>query len=124
MKFFKPEDFYKDECIHCVEDGFRIAALANAQLEREGKVVYGNELHWTLKQYSSDTRKALLINIEPVEKCAHPESKISRASIDWESLRIIKDKEAFVRAIQYYCMNDFRCECGARVKPKEFEEVK
>ena len=113
MNFFKPEDFgnlYLDEVQKTAA-----CSYANAKLEREGKVVYGNnkiELGtsmWTA-QATRDTHQALLINIEPIEKCEHPKEKVDleRGTLSWTN----------ERGIHYLC------ECGAKMKPKEFEEVK
>lgn len=72
MNFFKPEDF--TPIPGHVSD---ISAIANAKLEREGLVVYGNTKYkaWSSERESGvapfDTHKALLINILPMEKCNH-----------------------------------------------------
>lgn len=78
MSFFKKEDFkgtynnYQNEWLE------KMAELANAKLEREGKVVYTHSTfekpgYWGPIEQGSfdDTHKALLINIEPIEKCKH-----------------------------------------------------
>ena len=74
MKFFKPEDFDDDA------GGYgpyceRLAALANAKLEREGKVVYSYEPQigdnfplWCGQPGLGDCFKGLLVNIERIEE--------------------------------------------------------
>ncbi len=99
-KFFKLEDFQGtyDHCQFPVLQKY--VDLANAKLEREGKVVYGfNQIpdSWTYNK-ESDTHKALLICIEPIEKCTHP----------------VKECFSFD--------NGYLCSCGARVKPTSFSE--
>jgi hypothetical protein len=121
MKFFKPEDFKFSDgppktFQYMVNDSVSIeeaARVANAKLEREGKVVYTNVHKLNLTWYESnsckeDTHKALLINIEPIETCKHPKEKVC-------SIRNI------MNANEIIC---WKCECGAKVQPKEFEEVK
>lgn len=116
MKFFSPDDF-KDENISdfsrsAIGSDGRITAaqLANAKLERDGKVVYGenNIWNWTERKTKSDSHKALLINIESIEKCTHPKEKV----------RPIFAISA-VDEIEYY-----KCQCGSRVQPTEFEACK
>ena len=110
MKFFKPEDF--QVALGEYGMGLQAANLANAKLEREGKVVYQyNKGPWSQTSLESFTgikeqdHRALLINIEPIEKCTHPKEKVNE----------IYDGG--------YPIGEFQCECGAKVKPKEFEEV-
>lgn len=118
MKFFKPEDCSKYLAkifdTYCKPDGkgaTQLASLLNEQLEREGKVVYGTQVgkHWRTELALVDVNQALLIAIEPIEKCEHPEEKLTvMASRDY---RIpVKHNLSFL------------CECGARVKPTKFEE--
>jgi hypothetical protein len=89
MNFFKPEDFARtvfnatgkiDSDITIID----IAQVANAKLEREGKVVYCSSLHLEeitsykkpldgggmgcVSNYRNSNYKALLINIEPLQK--------------------------------------------------------
>jgi hypothetical protein len=107
MKFFKPEDFagsgYDPEFFPEYATN-----VANAKLEREGRVVYSKRHGniWELGQHEDDTVKALLINIEPIEKCTHPRDKVIQEDLYSGALT-----------------NRFKCECGAKVKPKSFEVV-
>jgi hypothetical protein len=124
MKFFKPEDFLENS--HCEKCAKWAAEYANEKLKREGKVVYtmsegdNNVLYVDKKRFDQCSEqakgackfKALLISIEPFEQCTHPKEKI-KASM----LNIFRDDPD----LDKYC---FRCECGAHVKPKEFEEIK
>src|SRR5258706_11357189 len=83
MGFFKSEDF------DCIGGGNMVkenaAHVANAKLEREGKVVWSNSPQaiisnhyqpWCNVELATKTHKALLIGIEKIEKCKHPEDKI------------------------------------------------
>lgn len=106
-------EYYKDVLRISEIPFLKITEIANAKLEREGKVIYGNELTWTLDLYQTDKRKALLINIEPIEpieKCTHPLSKLG--FIRREEIGNYEESLAL------------RCLCGAIVKPLSFEEVK
>lgn len=117
MNFFKPKDFELVKIYPHEEALISIANLANAKLERKGKVVYASDLS-VVEWYSETpefkpTHKALLINIEPIEKCKHPAEKVKSKS------------EAIYGAFigQLIKLDSwYECECGAKVKPKEFEE--
>lgn len=110
MKFFKWEDFLGRGI-----DGASILKAvdaANAKLEREGKIIeieHGyimgpiGKIGETTKVSSKS--KALLINIETIEACTHPEEKVKP---DVNTI--------FVEHL-------FKCECGAKLKPKTFEVV-
>lgn len=106
MKFFKPEDFELSYLLS-LED---IVDLANAKLEREGAYVYSPPLTyqehgvWYGHESIYYTRKAFLINIEPIKKCLHPKEKVTYMSA--------------------YIPRFHRCECGAKVQAVSFEEVK
>ena len=114
MKFFKPEDFqqYCGPFNHI--SAKEIALIANTKLEKEGVPVYsdntrtgvGDLYPWCESQTKEDTHKALLICIEPINKCKHPKNKV-------------KMKDSINNGEEWY-----KCECGAEVRPKEFEEVK
>lgn len=124
MKFFKPEDFNYDNPIG-IYSYEKMAELANAKLEREGKVMRNTSINgdvfnqgWSTARTYGDTHQALLINIEPIEKCTHPKEKVSA----------ILTKEAFSKEfgvlLPVYKSEHYKCECGAVVEPKGFEEVK
>ncbi len=119
LKFFKPEDFTKD--LHPATNmyGFSItpevaADLANNKLEREGKIVYGTEpedketysaLYGESKNRHS-THKALLINIENIERCQHL----------IEDVVILHDYDS-------YAASTYKCKCGVKLRPTKFEQV-
>ena len=96
------------------------ARMANLKLEREGKVVYSvasknpimNSWFGTAEQPQSCTYKALLINIEPTEKCSHPKDKVK-----YQPLLAPNLMGPFYRKAKWIC------ECGAVVQPREFEVV-
>lgn len=136
MKFFKPEDFEGRHHVDAGVSGYVIgdgtakvcADLANAKLEREGKVVTSQQNRsgdwtswktWPNENATHETHKALLIAIEPFELCTHPAEKVKciggiNSTLPWDK------PHQFVNA--YY-----QCECGARVKIPDninFEEVK
>lgn len=104
MKFFITEDFDLVLSNRSLEVLDSVVKIANAKLERKGKIVYNyrNNLEYGWFDTStSSSHKALLINIETIEKCAHPPEKIQTVSIvEWQ------------------------CECGKYVRPIGFEEIK
>lgn len=93
-------------------------------IKENGKVVYGcrsqEEWHSSIQDeriysvissnFKNSHYKAILINIEPLEKCKHPREKVR-----------LMDSAAYVGGDLIY---GFMCECGSKVKPKEFEELK
>ena len=118
---FKPEDF---KYIASKEIWEFAQAKFDQWLEENGKVVWGEKMDstgyfiWcdpknTFKQENPHkhvlthnlgaTHKAILVCIEPIEQCKHPKEKVLH-SISRVPLV-------------------FECECGAKVAPKEFEEV-
>lgn len=130
MKFFKPEDFLCTTNIPLLPT--EACNLANAKLEREGKIVYGHNgksvadhfpdaFFWRPDdlvngdvlyngKIAHSTHKALLINIEPIEKCVHPTEKV----------HIFYNYDDLGREI----VEGFECSCGIRVQATKFEEVK
>lgn len=121
MNFFKPEDFRYLNITNAtqrLESLQELASnIANTIIQREGKIVYFLEDdHWENGSWTVDTTyppaktKALLINIEPNEKCQHPKEKITITSVSREMYNKDWDKS-------------YECECGAKVKPTVFEEV-
>lgn len=122
MKFFMAEDFrFSEKNLNGtmnLEPAERMAHIANAKLLREAKVVYGSynsvDSHgnWTSDVNKTiDTHKALLINVEPIEKCEHPINKCY-----WTGTYIKSTLEKNTPL--------FKCECGNEVTPAKFEEVK
>lgn len=118
VEFFKPEDFYQIDDNRGVTHQFAeiIADRANAKLERECVRVYGHvpapgmPQGFSVKTEIPPTHTALLINIQPIEKCKH-------------------SKEVIKKVICVYEYNDgkeqeliYKCQCGVKVKPKTFEE--
>jgi len=122
MKFFKPEDFEKEyPRFTRVLSYERVADFCNAKLEREGRVVYGSEdSHWIYGTAPFTSNKALLINIEPIEKCTHPSEKIKESIELRDVTRTTYDDGRATYSHSYFA---YTCECGAKVKPKEFEAV-
>jgi len=124
FKFFKAADFPIDrknpDCF-CPD---HLAERANAKLEREGKIVKGSsingscwlednyrtylQIHRTFLINTEPTHRALLINIEPIKKCTHPKEKVVGHFDCSSGVEVWKG---------------FRCECGVKMQPKEFEEV-
>lgn len=116
MKFFKPEDFKYDSVIFegnlYIKVGYA-ANRANEKLEREARVVIGSpETNWDEAGNKIETHKALLVNIELIEKCKHPNDNIKGSM-----LNVYRDDSN----LNKYC---FRCECGVQVFPSSFEERK
>jgi len=107
MKLFKAEDFAP---LDTQEDHAR---NANALLEKNCRIVYGNNSDssnaWSEIQYSdSDTHQAILINIQPIQKCIHSKEKVDYIG-----------PNLYDRGSGDY----FLCECGMKVSPIGFEEV-
>lgn len=111
IKFFNAEDFAYSFEGRLTSTMAR--DLANAKLEREGRVVYGGKFclggEWSFVSHNNvppktNTHKALLINIEPIEQCKHPAQKV----IGMQGPGLIAE---------------FKCECGVKVKPKGFEVI-
>lgn len=108
MEFFTEKDFEGSGISHTAT----AAAIANDKLEREAKIVYTHCLERTWRQIPWDHEKqrgvifkALLINIEPVERCKHPKEKVTtnlEYGFEWTHI----------------------CICGAKVQPSIFEEIK
>jgi len=105
-KFFTPKDF--ELCKYSYED---ICERANSKLEREGEVIFIEGNYGSKKRISASTHKALLINIELLEKCKHPKEKILRISTNYDD---------GLKATH----STYECQCGVKVKPTAFEEVK
>lgn len=108
MKFFTPEDF--EPCSQTLTAA-GMADRANTKIEKEGRVVYGDESYqtnlsnWDCQSDETTTHKALLICVEPIEKCTHPNEKVNIKTGGLETPLI------------------FKCECGAKVKATAFEEI-
>ena len=121
MSFFKVEEFAV--CSHCPKINEINCDFANQKLLRHAEVVYGFPKDQpTVKYYvgrwaSVDkgfyslpaTHKALIINIEPIEKCKHEQIKVNPNPL----------KKEFTQ--EDLCL--YECSCGAKVKPIGFEEV-
>lgn len=116
MKFFRANDFTnhyhsktQEECAEYCAD------IANKRLEQCGKDVYSvyKSPHiWQLSPQDAKHR-ALLINIEDLEPCTHPEEKVRP--------RVVGLKEQI--CAEHIIKDVYICECGAKLKPKSFEVV-
>lgn len=112
MKFFKPEDFY------IVGDGQmktpqQASDIANEKLEKEGIIVYSNKsaFTWRLSDESKEC-KALLINIENIEKCTH-------SSVHVQGGLMVSDTQGNKTTINPI----FQCtDCQKQVYPIGFKE--
>lgn len=128
MKFFKLEDF-GSPLAESISELKIYADLANEKLEREGKIVYSSKnsdgyMYWSPSEkmdhmYTRHSHKALLINIEPINKCEHPKDKIS-----YKFGQGLKLEDIRFPGPQKYELPHWVCECGAKVQPKDFEEVR
>lgn len=105
--FFVPEDFGGDILTDRYKEN--IARIANAKLEREGKIVYGLDLAGMYGPFETkySKYKAILINIEPIEKCTHPKEKV----------RMICEQEKPLNTGAFFC------DCGVVVTPESFKEI-
>lgn len=113
MNFFKPEDFERNSIVHAgfPAGAIHAAEVANSKLQREGRIVYGEtqNLPWHNVSFIGMKYIATLISIEPIEQCKHPQEKVERFG------QVIGTREnQFI----------FMCECGAKVQPLGFEEMK
>lgn len=117
---FEPSDFAMAVTIEGItstisqQDKETIAERANAKLQKwlsQAKVVEAVKMEngsWYASTNGclGKTHKALLISIEPIEKCNHPKEKVIKEN--WQSLTF----------------HTYKCECGAQVKPSGFEVIK
>lgn len=94
------------------EQPSHIALIANGIFDQwikdNGTVVYAIDPRnwWANPDIPNPQKfKAILINIEKIGACTHPPA----------SVKIMSDEDDIVAA--------FYCECGAKVKPREFEPV-
>lgn len=62
--------------------------------------------------------KALLIKIEEIKKCEHPKEKVQVSVIEFFT------KGPTIKMNGTGFANNYFCQCGARVEPTEFKEVK
>lgn len=123
IDFFKPDDFSK---ITNITNALmeHITLISNAKLEREGKIVYASrdfkeitlnkqdeKNHIAISSnFKNSAYQALLIDIKEIKKCDHPSESIVWSRGDINSTypeRII----------------EFRCDCGAKVKPTQFKAL-
>lgn len=116
MKFFEPEDFYTKGEDDTRRTPLEACEIANAKLEQKGRIVIGSpETNWDEGGNKIETHKALLINIEPIEKCKHPRSKV------WLTDEVIRS-DLYPNAKRTV----WKCDCSAKVKVPdnmEFEEI-
>lgn len=110
MKFFKKEDFsYEGSWDVGVDEA---ADIANAKLEREGRVVTGWKdegkycFHESRFEGDIRTHTAILINIKEINTCKHPNDKIHETFA------------SFIRPLRHYV-----CECGSTVEPASFKPI-
>lgn len=133
MKFFRPEDF--NGLCNYSYPAFA-ADMANAKLEREGKIVYGSPngrshtfvpgIIWNTHDDKTgrDTHKALLINIEPIEVCKHEKEKVGtfiqkKVFIDYNNLPPIAKRDSqYLGTTQV----EYVCQCGKKLIPTSFDE--
>lgn len=131
MLKFKPEDF--DNIAFPQPYNWEIAAARAQQifdtwLKKNGKVVYGrhsyliwgeseNQFEIGVKGQDKADQKAILINIEPLERCSHPKEKIKHVTKKMQS------GEGTLTSGYMIDLTAYVCECGARVEPKEFEAI-
>lgn len=118
MLKFKPEDFDSN----WTQSHKAAQQIFDTWIKENGKAVYGrlypkniNEEGfdigsiWNTSALTDTTHKALLINIELIEKCTHPKEKVK-----WKDIMISPNSHKY----------GFMCDCGSEVIPREFEEMK
>jgi len=149
MKFFNMSDFsdlwVTSGGLSIYPTPMNVAEKANAKLEREGKVVGGHETQNEGFRFTEKpgvfgfTHKALLINIEPIEKSQtkfekfkelYDKGLITDAAIEKalnessEATQLCKHPAEKVKVkidMGGTFMYEFQCQCGAKVKPVSFE---
>lgn len=120
IEFFKPDDFQYES-----EGRLRsimAADIANAKLEKEGCLIYcdkeGGRANWSLNKTGAKY-KALIINIEPIEKCDHPKDKINV---------LVNLQKRDINASFFsnpYSEISLSCQCGANLDfPSNLQEIK
>ena len=123
---FKPEDF---KPIPFDNNGWRepnfteTIAQANAFFDKWLEiqpVLYGvsrfGRLVFNGVQTNEDTHTARLVDIQPIKaKCEHPAEKIKLVHTAMYA-KSYTDRNNHIA--------DYQCECGARVSPSKFKEVK
>ena len=131
MKFFTEEDF-PTEVLRCGQWAQKLnpeiaARFANDKLEREGQIVYKHynakgdkDSFWCINNKLPGlecTGKALLISVEPIEKCSHPKEKVQILITEgWQKQNGEK--------LPVFQSESYQCECGTKVQPSFFEEIK
>lgn len=111
---FKPDSFLLPNHNRDIAEMYSMISqrIFDEWIKENGKVVFSraDKGEWKsawptdMNGYSGMTFKAILINIEPLEKCTHPKEKI-------ETYTVGTMGEPHVR---------YKCYCGASVTPKEF----
>lgn len=108
MKYFIPEDFYG--VFERQIDREYASNAANEKLKCCGKVIYGsisesmnNLRDWSMNKSNYTTHKAIVINIQLIEKCEHPNEKVGVCMNP-------------CTGIKYY-----KCYCGIEVIPSTFK---
>lgn len=117
MKLFTKEDFEYTTVL-----SIHTANVANDKFNRwlyKQIRVYGSSsgtpwhnVSFQEKINISDTHQAYLVGIEEIKKCEHPKEKIT-----WYRSQDIHAFGSLGSNIEY------KCTCGARVRPSSFEEV-
>lgn len=129
MKFFKSEDFSSfEQWIGNMQLKFndvsltKLADISNDKLERDAKFLTRVGDYWYETDFGdwlNSFNRALLICQEKREVCKHPVEKVKFET------RIVSDKSDFIgKEFTQLMVNEvawYQCECGAKVKPKEFE---
>lgn len=133
VKFFKPEDF--DGINFDNKFNHRFADAANAKIESDGGMVYSSPgtSSWTHVPTMSDTHKAYVVNVRPIENCKHPKEQIMMHNQHTTGQMMFSgyvpgSVEAGVPIEKlpkpdYFCCMYYQCSCGVRVEPDSFKEV-
>lgn len=117
IDFFKDEDFPL-ACNSAFIKAEYVVGIANNKLEREGRIVYSvpgraSESAWSDMKCGFNLYSALLINIQPIEKCEHPIEKVKNQLGTQKTVGIYAPMQLM-----------YKCECGAEVIPYTFKEIK
>lgn len=99
------------------------AIKANEKLEKEGKILYcefpsDQDASFSLIKFNEATHEALLLNIEPLEKCKHQLIKIKKIEHGDKSKLFNTPRTRQSLGFSYECV------CGKKLRRIEsFEEI-
>lgn len=143
---FQSNDLFRQDIVkdsHTVDLEYEIVVKANQKLQEwiaKAPVVYGvNGVFRAEDQHSAYTHQARLICIEEIKKCEHPKEKVKEITLyAWNTFisdpldiyytkSVTSSPSTGHKAVARCPQLDetfYKCECGAKVEPLSFGEVK